>query len=221
MTSNKTKAMLQRGEAAIGTWCFLRDPGVVDVAGLAGFDFVVIDCEHSGKSIETIENMVRAAEAAGITPIVRVPEVDDKLILQVLETGAQGIMLPYIGSAEAAAAAKAAVRFPPEGSRGTCRVSRAANYGAQMSTMRDYMQRANHEILLIGSIEDMNGVRDIDNILDAGKFDVCVIGRGDLSTNLGAAGDTENPKVEAAVRQVASALKSHSCSAGIGSYNSK
>ena len=217
--TNKTKALLQQHKPVFGTFLFLRDAGVVDIAGLAGFDFAIIDCEHAAKSIETVEHMVRAAEAADITPIVRVSEIEAKMILQVMETGAQGIMLPYVGSGDAAAAAREAALFPPVGMRGTGRVSRGAGYGSHMREIADYQTAANREMLLVGLIEDMEGIERLDDIVERGQFDACLIGRGDLSTNLGVPGDMQHPKLKDVVSQAAAKLQKTSCAAGIGSYN--
>ncbi|MBS1879477.1 MAG: hypothetical protein JST31_08190, partial [Actinobacteria bacterium] len=111
--NNSTKAKLRNGETVLGTFVFLGDPAVVEIAALAGFDFVIIDSEHAPRGPEAIEGMIRAAEARGITPIVRVSRTDEKEILRALESGAQGIIVPQLESGEQAAEAVAATRYPP------------------------------------------------------------------------------------------------------------
>lgn len=213
MRVNKTKHLMRNGRPAIGTFCFLSEPAIVDMAGLAGFDFVIIDQEHAGKDLAVVEGMVRAAEAADVTPLVRVRETDEKAILQLLEMGAQGIVVPCIDSPETARLAARSMRYPPEGIRGTCRSTRAASYGMQSHQFEEHMRRCNEELLLVGLIEDKKGVEQIDAILAEG-FDVCFLGRADLSSSLGVPGQLDNPDVLAAVDRVLTATKRANCVAG-------
>ena len=97
----------------LGPFVFLDDPAVVEVAGLAGFDFVVIDMEHTARGLADVRQLVMACELEDVTPVVRVPEVDEKLIGRVLETGALGIMVPLIETAEEATRAATAMHSPP------------------------------------------------------------------------------------------------------------
>lgn len=206
MRTNTTRRLLGSGLPAIGTFCFLADPDVVEIAGLAGFDFVIIDVEHAGKDFQTIEAMVRAAEVQAITPLVRVPDVNEKAILQVLETGVQGIVVPFVGSAETARRAARSVRYPPAGSRGTCRSTRAASYGLYLDRFDEHMRSCNEEVLLVGMIEDRDGVDQVDAILAEG-IDVCFLGRADLSTALGRPGQLDHPDVLEASDRVLAAVK--------------
>jgi 2-keto-3-deoxy-L-rhamnonate aldolase RhmA len=215
---NKTKHLLRAGRPAVGTFCFLPEPGIVDIAGLAGFDFVIIDNEHSGKDFQAIEAMVRAAEVVDMTPLVRVPEADEKTILQMLELGAQGIVVPYVNSPDKARLAAQATRYPPEGIRGTCRSTRAASYGLHMSRFAEHMRTCNEELLLVGLIEDKKGVEQIDAILAEG-LDVCFLGRADLSSSLGFLGQLDHPEVAAAVAHVLAAVKRRDCVAGNAVYS--
>ncbi|HEY5840482.1 MAG TPA: aldolase/citrate lyase family protein, partial [Mycobacterium sp.] len=114
---NRTKEKLRRGEAVLGTFIFLGDPAIVEIASIAGLDFVVIDTEHAARDITQVESIVRAADARGITPLVRVSSLDDKEILRALETGAQGIMVPQVESAEQVRQMLSAMRYPPHGTR--------------------------------------------------------------------------------------------------------
>ncbi len=218
MKVNKTKHMLRAGKPVVGTFCLLPDPGIVDIAGIAGFDFVIIDTEHAGKDFQTIEAMVRAAEVSHMTPMVRVREADEKAILQILEIGAQGIVVPYINSPGKARLAVQAARYPPEGIRGTCRSTRAASYGLLMSRFDEYMRKCNEELLLVGLIEDNKGVDQIEAILAQG-LDVCFLGRADLSSSLGVFGQLDHPDVNAAVTRVLSAVKQSGRVAGNVAYS--
>jgi 4-hydroxy-2-oxoheptanedioate aldolase len=219
MPRDRLKRLLQSGQVAIGTFMFLRDPAMIDIAGSAGLDFVVIDCEHSGKTIESIEDMVRAAEAANISSVVRVVDVNGGTITQVLETGVQGLMIPCVNSAAMASRAWSATRYPPQGTRGVCRVSRASGYGKFMGDMDSYMRRADADIALIGTIEDKGAVDDAAAILEAGQFDACVVGRGDLSADLGVPGQMSSPELKRAVASVEKAVNDTRCALGVATYD--
>jgi 2-keto-3-deoxy-L-rhamnonate aldolase RhmA len=219
MQRGRLKKLLQSGKVAVGTFMFLRDPAMIDIAGEAGLDFVVIDCEHSAKTIESIEDMVRAAEAASISSVVRVADVHESTITRVLESGVQGLMIPCVSSAEMASRAWAATRYPPQGSRGVCRVSRSAGYGEFMGNMDRYMKQADADMALIGTIEDKEAVDNATSILNAGRFDACVVGRGDLSADLGVPGQMSSVKVKRAVARVERAVNDTSCALGIATYD--
>jgi 2-keto-3-deoxy-L-rhamnonate aldolase RhmA len=194
MRPNRTKEKLRQGQRVVGTWVMLGDPAIVELAGIAGLDFVIIDMEHTARELSTIEHMVRAAEVVDVTPIVRVSENNEKLILRVLETGVQGVVVPQLETAEDAARAVASVRYPLDGARGVCSLTRAARYGALRPTFADYVDDANDEILLIGLIETAAGVENVGAILDAG-VELAYVGRRDLSGSLGVHGHVEHPAV--------------------------
>lgn len=208
MKENRTKKLLREGKTALGTFCYIPSPWVVEIAGLAGFDFVIIDLEHAGKDIQMVESMVLAAEVCSMTAIIRVPSADEKQILQVLETGAQGIMVPLVDSAETAARAVAASKYPPEGSRGVCRSARAAQFGMSIPNFAEFAQMTNDEMLVIALIEEKNGVRNIEEILTTG-IDGVLLGPADLSASLGVMGDLEHPSVVKAIEDVTAAVLAH------------
>jgi 2-keto-3-deoxy-L-rhamnonate aldolase RhmA len=119
---------MREGKLAIGTYVGLADPQVVEIIGLAGFDAAFIDMEHSHFDLPLICEMIRAAELAGVTALVRVPDNDPKLILRLLDFGADGIIIPHIEGLEGAKRAVAAVRYPPLGQRGVAGNTRVARY---------------------------------------------------------------------------------------------
>ena len=120
MKINKLKKNLQSGKVVIGPFLKLADPAIVEIAGLAGFDFVIIDTEHGTISFETAQNLIRSAEIAGITPIIRVSENSPALILRSLDIGAQGVQVPQVSTKDDAVRAVEATKFFPQGSRGVC-----------------------------------------------------------------------------------------------------
>jgi len=208
MKENRTKKLLREGKTALGTFCYIPSPWVVEIAGLAGFDFAIIDLEHAGKDMQMVESMVLAAEVCSMTAIIRVPSADEKQILQVLETGAQGIMVPLVDSAETAARAVAAAKYPPEGSRGVCRSARAAQFGMSIPNFAEFARTTNDEMLVIALIEEKNGVRNIEEILKTG-IDGVLLGPADLSASLGVMGDLEHPAVLKAIEDVTAAVLAH------------
>ena len=205
MKENKTKRLMREGQAAIGTFCYFPTPWVVEIAGLAGMDFVIIDLEHAGKDMLVVESMVVAAELSGMTSIIRVPSADEKQIVQVLETGAQGIMVPLVDSAETAARAVAAAKYPPEGIRGICRSTRAAQFSLAAPRFAEFAQTANDEMLVIAMIEEKKGVDNIEMILKTG-IDGILLGPADLSGSLGVIGNLEHPLVREAIERVTAAV---------------
>lgn len=213
MNENKTRRKLRAGEAVIGTFCFLPEPAIVEMAGLAGFDFVIIDLEHAGKDFATIESMVRAAEVRDVTPLVRVSDANEKAILQLLELGAQGIVAPFLQDGDTAARLARSVRYPPQGTRGSCRSTRAALYGSRLGDFAGQIRQADENILFAGMIEDRAGLENVEAIVASG-MDVCFLGRADLSTDLGHPGDLNHPDVVAACARVVKAATRAGCAAG-------
>lgn len=197
---NRVRALLEAGQPAFGTFLYLGDPAVAELLGHAGLDFVVIDMEHTALGLETIENLVRAADAAGTTPLIRVPENSEKLINRVLETGAAGIMVPHVMDREDAERAVAYVKYPPQGVRGMCRVTRATSYREE--AFWDYAVEANRETMVIALIEDREAAEGIEEILQVDGLDVVIPGRGDLSCSYGVGGHLEHPVVNAAAERV-------------------
>ena len=124
---NKIRRALARGEPVTGIILFTGSPMVIETAAAAGIDFVIIDMEHSALDLERCAHLIRAADAAAITPLVRVPEVDAALVKQLLNLGAMGIVVPHANRDNCAAALRAA-RYLPQGERGACAIVRAAGY---------------------------------------------------------------------------------------------
>ena len=216
------KARLAAGEAVFGSFVFLPSPDIVEIMGLAGFDYVIIDLEHSPKSWDAVANMIRAAELHGVAPLVRVRENSEKEILEVLELGAEGVVVPFVRSADDMRRAAAAMHYPPLGSRGTCTLTRAARYGGLRSAFVEHTQRQNERLVMVAQIEDAAGVDNIGDILDCDPgADVVMIGRADLASALGCAGQVDDPRVVQATRQIIDAARNHarrSIRTGIGIY---
>ena len=176
-------------------------PELFEFCGLAGFDFVIADGEHAGVDPQTARNLVRAAQGVGITALARVPRGEASVILQYLDAGVEGLILPHCNRAADAEAFVAACKYPPRGIRGAASSSRAAGYGFTQ-TPREHLQQADREVLCLGLIEEPVGVANLPEILEVDGLDGCFIGAGDMALTLGReyfGGPTMHPEVRTLV----------------------
>lgn len=195
------KTQMLNGRTVLGTFMKLAEPTVVEIFGLAGFDYLIFDLEHGPNSFETCQNLLRAAQLRNVVPIIRLAANEAHLVQKALDIGAAGVQVPQINTkAEAAKLVKAA-KFAPEGERGLCKYVRAADFSSR--DQADYFQRANEENLIIGHIEGLTGVNNLDEILATG-LDVIFIGPYDLSSSLGVPGQVDHPLVEKKVKEICS-----------------
>jgi 2-keto-3-deoxy-L-rhamnonate aldolase RhmA len=194
---NRTKKLLNEGKVTFGSWATMIDPEVVEIAGLAGFDFCFIDMEHVSTDTLLVEHMIRAADATGITPIVRMADNNPKAILRVLEAGAQGIVVPHIMSGDDASRLVQAVRYPPVGTRGISPTSRSAQYS--LVDFDNHMRESNREIMAIAFIEDKEAVEDFEAIVTTPGLDAVFIGPYDLAGSYGVPDGTNPPETVNAI----------------------
>ena len=205
------KAKMAANEPVMGTFVFLPSADVVEILAIAGFDFVIIDLEHSPTNSETVLHMVRAAELHGMAPLIRVRENSEKLILQALEMGAEGIVIPFVRSADDVSRAVRSIRYAPEGARGTCTVSRSSKYGTLRRSFLEHTQRTNDRIAIIALIEDMEGINAIQEILSCDPgVDAVLTGRTDLAASMGQMGQKNNAEVIAAAMRIIQAASRNS-----------
>ena len=200
MYKNELKRKLQNGQPVMG--CIVQGalPALVEIIGLAGFDFVFIDSEHGPLSVGDCQHLVRAAEVRHVIPVIRVPENRPGIILRHMDIGAMGIIVPHIDGPEDVEAAIQAVKYCPRGERGLAS-SRASDYG--MGRPRpEYVQEANDETLVFAIIESKEAVDRIEEILAVDGLDAAVVGTSDLSQSLGLPGQVHHPRVEAAFERV-------------------
>jgi 4-hydroxy-2-oxoheptanedioate aldolase len=192
MRKNKAKELLKEGKPAIGTFVVSGSRAALEVIAAAGFDFVVIDAEHFMINPETIEQMVTAAEAAGITAFVRVQE-NVNLVARALDCGAMGVVAPMIETREQAELLVQTAKYLPVGRKGVCN-PRAISYGAKgIDTMVKFYKDYNDEIMLIAQIETKKAVDNITEIVKVKGIDSLFIGPFDLSQTLGVVGQFDNP----------------------------
>lgn len=194
--------------------CFVTWPvsGVVELAALAGFDFVVLDSEHGFFSIESVASMLVAADSAGVPAIVRSPSALSGELPRYLDAGAAGTLLPRIEGAGMARSAVAALKFAPLGTRGLGGV-RANRYATV--PLAEFVRRANEETLVAVQIERENALAELPAIADEAGVDVLFVGPNDLSQALGAPGDTSSEPFRAALARVAAEAARARKAAGI------
>jgi 2-keto-3-deoxy-L-rhamnonate aldolase RhmA len=201
--------MLDRKEIPLGMQCFTGDPALIEVLGLTGFDFVMLDGEHSGNDVRALDDLIRISDQAGLVPFVRVPDRTDEIgIRRALEAGAKGIFLPMIRTADDVKEAASSAFFPPMGTRGICPATRAAGFGFR--NFEAYANWNNTEVALIPMIEHPDAVENIDSICALDEVRMIVFGAGDLAyaMNEGTL-MMKSPLVQAAYRKVLDSAKRH------------
>jgi len=206
LKSNRLKQALAAGQTVHGLLCSLPLPLMVEMIGYAGYDFVILDLEHVGVNPETLENMIRAAECADMTPLVRVPGCMPDAILRALDAGAQGIVVPHVRNRQEAEAIVAACRYHPLGNRG---ISGGRTTGFGTLDLPTYFARANQEIMVAAMIEDREGVERLAEILSVPGIDLVLEGAVDLSQSLGFPAQMQHPEVRAAVEAIARQCEAH------------
>ncbi len=193
LRNNSLKRKLSERDFVLGTFLEIPSPQLVEILGLAGFDFVVIDREHGTIDLQQTEDLIRACLSTEISPIVRVAGCDPVLIRQPLDMGAAGVHVPQIGSVESAALAIRSSCFHPRGDRGLQPFVRAASYRAYPTAV--YLERTNGDTAMIFHIEGKQGVDALDGILALDGTDVAFLGPYDLSQSLGVPGQVKHPMV--------------------------
>jgi len=212
LKKNNLKEVLKEGKNVFGPFMKFTDPAAVEIMGFAGFDFVIIDAEHGPISMQSAQNMIRSAETANITPIIRVSSNDEALILRALDIGAQGIEIPQINSKSQAIKAVKSVKYSPQGERGVCRYVRAANYSSMDKF--EYFKSANEETMIIAHIEGVEGINNLDEILSVPGIDVIFIGPYDLSQSLGIPGQVNHSLVVEKMKEVVLKCKQNKIAVG-------
>jgi len=184
----------------VGTWISIGDPSVAEMSASLGFDFLLVDTEHTTMSLETVENIVRAIDAAdsGTETVVRVPWNDPVRIKRVLDIGVDGVMVPMVETAREARDLVEATQYPPEGIRGIA-AGRAADYGLHFE---EYVRNANGSILTIVQIETETGLENVGNIAAVEGIDALFVGPADLSGSLGVFGEWDSERFVNAIDEV-------------------
>lgn len=191
------KRRLGAGEVTFGAWLTVASGPVAEIMAWAGFDWVLIDMEHGPFSLEGLQSALIAFNGAPTVPIVRIPWNDPVHIKQVLDIGADGLVIPMINTVAEARAAISACKYPPEGTRGFG-PRRAAAYGR---LTEEYVAGANAGVVVVLQVEHVDAVANLDGILSVPGIDVVCLGPADLSGSAGLLRQFEHPSVLAAIEE--------------------
>ena len=199
MRENQVKHLLAAGEVVCGAGLTIMSPALVELIGLAGFDYVILDEQHGWMNPESVADMIRASENAGLTPMVRVPEIHSPTVGKFLDLGAQGIVFPNVNNAGDAKRAVDSVRYEPFGTRGSCPTVRAADYS--MTDWLEHYEASNRGIFTLLLIETRAGFDNLESILEVEGIDSVLLGPFDLSSSLGVPGQVDHPEVVGRIRR--------------------
>lgn len=201
--SERLKAAFETKQYLSATWVSIGDPTVAELSAAAPFDFVLIDTEHTTMTLETVENMHRAIEAApGKTnTVIRVPWNDSVYLKRVLDIGVSGVMVPMIDTVDEAESLVDSLQYPPEGSRGIAS-GRASNYGLDF---KSYVESATDTFVTIAQIETTDGLDNVEEIAAVDGIDGLFAGPADLSGALGVFGEWDHPAFLEAMGRVINA----------------
>jgi 4-hydroxy-2-oxoheptanedioate aldolase len=196
------KTRIQEGENLVGSFVSLSSAGIVEILAEAGMDFIIIDQEHRPKSWETVENLIRAADVYRMPALVRVREDVEFSTLHALDVGAAGILMSFTETADQVRKAVEAMRYPPNGVRGTCTQTRASRYGTMSQKFVRYAQETASELVLMALIESPKGAANIAEMVKVDGLDAIMLGRSDLASAMGKLGQSGDPEVVAAANEV-------------------
>lgn len=175
-----------KSELLAGTFLNLGSATAVEIAASAGFDWVLIDMEHGSGAASDLRGQLLAIRGSEAIPIVRIPSIDADMVKFVMDSGAAGVMFPYVPDAAEAARAVSFMKYPPHGTRGVAQVIRATNYGR---SWKKYLEEANDHSLAVIQIETPEAADSAEEIAAVGGVDVLFVGPMDLSVNMGHPGD--------------------------------
>lgn len=193
--TSSVKDRLKNHEMVFGTFYKLNSPIATEMLGWAGFDFIVVDCEHSPIGYESTENIIRTAENVGLSTIVRVPSAAEEHIFHALDSGAVGVQIPNLTSVEQFKESVSACKYFPAGTRGLSRGTRNAMFGLWNEAEKPYVQAANDKSLVVVHIENKEMAERVEEICQIPEIDVVFVGPADMSQSLGIPGKSKDPRV--------------------------
>jgi len=192
------KAKIVRGQATIGSWITLGHPAIAEIMARAGFDWLVIDLEHSTISVESAGELIRVIDLCGVVPLVRLTSNHPDQVKRVMDAGAHGIVVPMVNSRAEAERAVAAVHYAPQGNRGVG-LARAQRYGPGF---QDYLEWQKDGPIVIVQVEHSDAVERLDDILTVPGVDGFIVGPYDLSCSLGIPGQFEHADFLSAMERI-------------------
>jgi 4-hydroxy-2-oxoheptanedioate aldolase len=208
---NELKRALAQGGLQVGLWSTLCSNIGAEIVAHSGFDWILLDTEHSPNELPGLLQQLQAMGRGTATPVVRAAWNDPVLIKRILDIGAQSVLLPYVQTAQEAERAVQSVRYPPNGIRGVSAGSRSSQYGR----VTDYQRRADAEICLLLQVETQAALDQLEAIAAVAGIDGIFIGPADLAASLGHLGDPQHPEVQTALRDAAARLGRVGKAAGI------
>lgn len=211
MLARKIKDKMRRGEPSIGTWMSMAHPSIAEILSMAGYDWVVVETEHTGIDVSEVLRLLIAIEQRGSIPLVRLAWNDPIQAKAVLDSGAAGVLVPMINTREEAELAVKMTKYPPLGYRGVG-LARAQGYGENFN---EYVEHANDDTLLMVQIEHKDAVANIEEILSVPGIDGTFIGPYDLSMSMGIPGQITHPDLLVAKRKVLDATLAKGLIAGV------
>jgi 4-hydroxy-2-oxoheptanedioate aldolase len=211
LPKNAFKAALAAGQQQIGLWVSLASPYSVELVAASGFDWLLIDGEHSPNDPPLVLPQLQAAAPYPVTCIVRPAWNDKVLIKRYLDIGVQTLLVPYVQNADEARAAVAATRHPPRGIRGVAGTTRASRFGR----IADYARKADDEICVLVQVESREGLDNLEAIAAVDGIDGVFIGPADLSAALGFTGQIQHPQAQAAIQDAVKRIRKCGKPAGI------
>jgi 4-hydroxy-2-oxoheptanedioate aldolase len=206
------RARVLAREFLAGFWLNLGSAVTAEMAGLAGFDWVLLDHEHGPGGEETLLHQLQAVSATPAACLVRVAANEPPRFKRVLVAGAHGVMVPYVSTADEARAAVNALRYPPRGTRGVAKLTRASSFGARFD---DYFAHAHEWLVTLTQIETTDAVANAAEIASVDGVDVLFVGPMDLTTSMGISGQYDDARFHDALGAVADAAREHNKAAGI------
>ena len=202
---------MRRGEPSIGSWMSMAHPSIAEILAMAGYDWIVIETEHTAIDVSEVLRLIIAIEQRGSVALVRLAWNDPIQAKAVLDSGAAGVLVPMVNTKADAELAVSMTKYPPLGSRGVG-LARAQGYGINFNT---YVTNANADTLLLVQIEHREAVENIEQILSVTGIDGVFIGPYDLSLSLGIPGNLNHPDILAAKQKVLTATLAHGLIAGM------
>ena len=198
MKHTKLKMKLAESSTTIGSWITLAHPAIAEIMSKAGFDWLVVDLEHSVITIREAQELIRVIDLCGVTPLVRLSANDGVQIKRVMDAGAHGIIVPMVNNAEDARLAVSSVRYPPFGNRGVG-LARAQGYGTGFGEYKKWLE---NESVVIVQIEHIEAVNNLDAILAVDGVDGFIVGPYDLSASLGIPGQFDHQLMRDAMNRI-------------------
>jgi len=206
MMGNRTKKALQEGKVIVGTMITeFASPEMPRLLGASGFDFAIVDTEHSPFSLETTINLVRSAKSSNLTLLARVPTTEYHHVAKMLDVGVQGVMIPHVEQESDVRKVINSAKYPPIGARSYGVRPVITDY--EQSSVKEQISLLNDMSMILIQIESEEAVKNVENLVSNDNVDGVIIGPNDLSISLGVPGDLEHPSMQEAIEKVIKACK--------------